>query len=71
MAELPPPYVTNERWKSVSRSVTQLGTALLAAAAVKGYTSGGLSIETLEWFVMSAILMWTGWVILSLLEAEK
>ena len=71
MAELPPPYVTNERFKSVSRTLFQLGAALLAAASVKFYSDVTITIETACWIVASVGLMWLGWIILGLLESEK
>ena len=71
MRELPPPYVTNERYKSVSRTFFQLGSALLAAALAKSYAAGSFSPETAGWFLISIVLIWSGWIVLGLLESEK
>ena len=71
MAEPPPPYVCNERGKSVSRSLFQLGTALLGGDAVKTYNEAEIAIEAVIWLGASVLLIWTGWLILGLLEPEK
>jgi len=61
---------SNERYRSVSRTLFQLGAALLAAAAVRVYSDQTFSPETLVWLSSSASLMWTGWLILGLLDSE-
>lgn len=66
-----PPYVDNERIKSVSRTLFQLGGALFAASAVKLYGDRAIGFEVVLWFLVSGIVMWVGWLILALLESEK
>jgi hypothetical protein len=66
-----PAYVTNERYKSVSRSLFQLGSALLAAAVVKIYSSQTVTIETGSWLFVAFVVIWSGWQVLALLESEK
>lgn len=45
-----PPYVDNERIKSVSRTLFQLGGALFAASAVKLYGDRAIGFEVVLWF---------------------
>lgn len=54
MAERPPPFVTNERIRSPSRTSFQLGSALPVAAIANSYSAGGLSVETGGWFLIRA-----------------
>lgn len=49
----------------------QLGTALFAAAVVKGYVDGGAGLEVISWFLVSFALMFVGWKVLYLLEPES
>lgn len=60
----------NERIRSVSRSLLQLGTALLAAAAVKAYHDRAFSVDALVWLVGSTPLIWVRLSALDLLESE-
>lgn len=60
----------NERIKSVSRTLLQLGSALLAATAVRVYAEGAVSLETGGFFLTSSMLMWVGWKSLIGLESE-
>ena len=69
--EPPPAYVGNERLKSVSRTLLQLGSALFEEALVKSYAAATVSVETVGWFLISFAAMWSGWLILALLEPEK
>lgn len=61
----------NERLKLVSGGTFQLGTALLAASIVKAYLAGAVSLETLSWLIGAFALMYAGWKILLLLEADS
>ena len=60
----------NERTKSISRTLFQLGSVLFAAAAVKIYGEG-LSIEAASWSLTAFALMFVGWKILILIESES
>jgi hypothetical protein len=60
----------NERFRSISRTMFQLGAALLGAAVVKAYGAGGLTSETAGWCVGAASLIWVGWQVLGLLDSE-
>lgn len=66
-----PPHVTNERYRSVSRTLFQLGAALLAAGVVKVYSARQLSFETLGWLFAASVVIWIGWLVLGLLGSEK
>jgi len=61
----------NERTKSVSRTLLQIGSALCAAAAVRGYNANWVSLEVGGWFLASCMLMWVGWKMLIRLEPES
>jgi hypothetical protein len=60
----------NERYRSASRTLFQLGAALIAAAVVRGYDDGRVTVETLGWLLASFALIWAGWLILGLLDSE-
>lgn len=60
----------NERYRSASRTLFQLGAALLAASAVKLYDQQRLTLETVGWLVGSSVLIWSGWILLGLLDSE-
>lgn len=61
----------NERIKSISRTLLQVGSALFAAALVKAYGANGLALETAAWLLTAAALMFLGWKILILLDSEN
>lgn len=61
----------NERIKSISRTLFQVGSALFAAAFVRAYSTNWVSLGTVGWFLASAALMWLGWKILIRLESES
>ena len=67
----PPPHVTNERYRALSRTLFQLGGALLGATAVRLYQNLALDWALVVWSVGAASLIWVGWLILGLLESEK
>ncbi len=71
MDELPPPYVTNERWKAISRSLFQLGSALFGAAAVRLYSNLTFDGALMLWSFAAAALIYSGWQVLMMLEPEK
>ena len=71
MHDSPPAYIGNERWKSVSRTLFQLGSALLAAAAVRLYGSLTFDWTLALWSIGAGALISGGWKVLSLLESEK
>jgi hypothetical protein len=61
----------NERVKSISRTLLQIGSALLAAATIRIYTDNWVSLEAGGWILTAAALMWLGWKILIRLEPES
>lgn len=61
----------NERWKSVSRTLFQLGSLLFAAAIVKIYGSFTLTLETGCWLIAALGITYVGWKVLILLESES
>ena len=61
----------NERWKSLSRTLFQLGAVLASAATVEIYDDGALSLETAIWLLCALGLMFIGWKVLILLESES
>lgn len=63
--------VANERWKSLSRTLFQLGAVLLSASAVEVYRDAALTIEVAVWSAAAFGLIYVGWKVLILLEPEK
>jgi hypothetical protein len=60
----------NERCKSISRTLFQVGSVLFAAAAVKIYNETSLIFEAALWLSAAFGLMFLGWKMLILLESE-
>ena len=61
----------NERWRSASRTLLQLGTVLLSATVIEMYRGGRATLETGVWLTIAAGLMYAGWKVLILLESES
>ncbi len=61
----------NERWKSVSRTLFQLGAVLLSAAVIETYRGDSVTLETAGWSIGAAALMYAGWKVLMFLESES
>lgn len=59
----------NEQWKSISRTMFQLGTVLLSATVLEIYRRGLIALETASWLVGAFALMFVGWKVLHLLES--
>jgi hypothetical protein len=60
----------NERAKAVSNMFFNLGSALVGAAVVKVYSKPVLDVAFGLWIVGGAMLIWLGWLCLSLVESE-
>lgn len=62
----------NERIKSISRTMMQLGAALLAGAIVRMYADAAVSLEPLMWLLGAGALIFAAWkmLMLMLLESE-
>lgn len=63
--------IANERLKTVSNVLFQLGTALFGAGFVKIHVDQAIGLEALGWILASLTLMFAGWKVLFLLEAES
>ncbi len=61
----------NERWKSISRTLFTVGSALDGAAIVKGYNVNWVDWEVALWFLGGIALMFLGWKMLGMLESES
>jgi hypothetical protein len=61
----------NERWKSVSRILFQLGIILGSAAFIEMYRRDSVTLETVGWLVGAAGLIYAGWKVLMFLETES
>ena len=61
----------NERWKSVSRTLFQIGSVLGSAAFIEMYRRDSMTLETGGWLVGAAGLMYAGWKVLMFLESES
>lgn len=60
----------NEKIKSWSNALFNLGSALTAASAVRLYDRQELDISLVTWAISAALLIWVAHVILDLLESE-
>jgi hypothetical protein len=59
----------NERVKIVSVVSSNLGTALIAASFGRWFLDG-FDAYVLTWIIGFALLIWSGWYILTMLKAE-
>lgn len=62
--------VANERIKNISGVLTNLGTALVATAAGRWFL-GGWDLYVGVWSVVAGLMVWSGYHVLTLLEAEN
>lgn len=61
---------TNERVKLISSILSNLGTALIATSVARWFLTD-FDAFVFIWLVGSAVLIWSGWHILTMLEAEN
>ena len=59
----------NERFKAASGVMTNLGSALVAAAFARWFVVG-LDLFVLGWLVVAIMLIWSGIHVLTVLEAN-
>ena len=60
----------NERTKLLSGLSSNFGTALIIAGAGRSFFQG-IDFHAILWFIIGAVLIWTGWAVLTLLESEE
>jgi hypothetical protein len=60
---------SNERIKAISTILSNLGTALTATFAGRWFLNG-FDGYVLIWIVVAMVLIWSGWHVLTMLEAE-
>ena len=60
----------NERIKFFSTISGNLGAALLASGAARWFF-GGFDVTVLLWLLVAVGLMWMGWYVLTMLEADE
>ncbi|KQN33593.1 hypothetical protein [Sphingomonas sp. Leaf38] len=61
---------SNERAKAISNALFNLGAALVGACAVKLYAKPTIDLELTIWSLGAGMLIYVGWLWLSLLESE-
>jgi hypothetical protein len=61
----------NERLKAISALAFNLGGGLLAAAVVRLYGQGTIDLPIILWSLVSALLIWSAYLLLGLLQSES